>query len=296
VTPFSDLESFVIVENDMPETIAKVKERIKLFLIFIINLGETTLPSLGIQVTDGRGKRADFMVPSMWDTYTNRGVSFDSNFGVSYKTPLGKKIEDKLFYRLIGTPESLVDQFVMNGYEKDPVLPQMMHSTRLIYGDESLYSKYRERLSSCSFNKVQYASALLQKDLKKFGQLLSQTDTKSINHKNYIYTPIRTIINGLYFLNATNRECNMFEKIDWLHQNKVINSDQRDVLKESLTLCSFVRLQQYFKYKLLKIDISQADPLLQSICQSNKKLKQIYTFFERSVTAPQQNKHDNHIR
>lgn len=279
-TPFSDLESFVIIENDEPATLQQVKDHIKFLLILIINLGETTLPSLGIQVTDEKGTRADFMVPSMWDIYTPRGFSFDGAFGDGYKTPLGKNIDGNRCYRLIGTPESLVNQFVVHGVDRDPVLPQMMHSTRLIYGDESLYVQFTECLSRCSFNKEAYVVALLQKNLSKFAPLLELTETESIHHKNRLYNPVHTLVNGLFLLFAGNRQCTMFDKIDYLFENRVITTEQRGILKDSLALCSYARLQQYFKFKSAKIEISSDEPQFQPIRESNRKLKQIYGFFE----------------
>lgn len=140
MTPFSDVESFMIVDKN--EDVEYSKELTKLILLKVLNLGETILSSLGIRIHDYNNKEVNLKL--IYDTYTIDGFSFDQNVDQACKTPLGKKRNGNVMYRLIGTPESLVARFSsVQGCELDYYLPQLFALSKYMYGDKGLYNKYK---------------------------------------------------------------------------------------------------------------------------------------------------------
>ena len=134
ITPYSDLEFAILMENAPDEDTAEAwrayfRKLTHLVHLRVINLGETVVPFSKYKLSlDHLGKR---------------GLNFD----LGGKTPLVRK--DKLHleepYELI-QPVSAMVHYLHNEEDKmehmDKLLPYILESTCYVYGDSSLHERY----------------------------------------------------------------------------------------------------------------------------------------------------------
>lgn len=250
--PFSDLESLVLVEDDKKETVEHAKEIIKLFLLLILNLGETVLISLGISVRDNNGKTSS-LIGKLFDFYTPQRLSFDRNVSPAYKTPLGKKVDDLVFYRLIGSPQKIALEIgsSYSGYLLDKCLPQLLRSSKLVCGSDKLYNEFIMLLTTQRlFPIIPYSLALLRSDIDELLPSLNNVmHQKCINSKIVYYRPINSIVDALYLFLNKNNATNLYEKIDEIYKHGLISKKFKDILEENLTATLYVRFKQQDRIK-----------------------------------------------
>jgi predicted nucleotidyltransferase len=253
-TPYSDIEFGIISETD---DILYPKELTKLILLWVINLGETVLSSLGISAYDLDGKKVTFN-GYLYDTHTRDGYSFDQYVPQACKTPLGKKVDGKLIYRLIGTPSTLAASFSSSStYQVDPYLPQIGMLSAFVYGDRPLYSAFQRQLADVRCSPY-YGLSLVDRDIEKYLPILTKTITK-ITHKNAFYRPF-VLLDDLYTCYTPIKNCDFVKKINKLYDFNVIDAYQKQIFLQILLLTMFLRFKLHYKYNEQKVDILSTGP------------------------------------
>ncbi len=280
-TPFSDLESFVLTTTDRDEDINAAKKITKMLLMLILNLGETVTSSLGIIVRDHRGKEYS-LAKMLFDDYTPQGLSFDRYNEMGSKTPLGKKQDGHVVYRLIGTPATMVKEFASDaGYQKDIVFPQLMRSSAFICGNSELYHRYLSFLSQSTLNTQIYGRVMLANDIEKLSSGLMPT--KAIIHKNQFYRPIAVVIEDLFTVLNQPGQLNAWQKTALLCKHKLINVEQQEFLFLHLAFVLYLRLKQHFKFSEQKTEILSGEVDFPVVRHHQTQMLKFFGFFRERL-------------
>ena len=118
MSPYSDLEFAILLENASPASLAYFKTLVKWLEIQVICLGETEIKLLE------KGLKSP----------VKRGFSYDDGGN----TPLGKEG----YIELIKTPDQLADCQTVSFYQEDLILSNVLRSTCRILGEPQLHQQY----------------------------------------------------------------------------------------------------------------------------------------------------------
>lgn len=291
-TLYSDVEFFIIVDQDDPITMRYFQNLTLLILLKIVNLGETILPAFGIH-GHGNGTKLD-LTNSIYDQATPRGYAFDPNIFQASKTPLGKKVNGKLIYRLIGTPGKLARYASLPGYQHDRYLPQIMRLSQFAYGSEELYAKYLFALRDVQkFNSRSYGLALLMHDIDKYTVILHEIAKATIvRHEKHYYRPVNILIDSLFMLLSPDANMSSYQKILVLEQHGILNRKQGKSLDHILSQALYLRFQQHTFFRKHHTNLAS-----ELVMESQRYILDMFGFFKKKVIMHETNllKMDNHL-
>ncbi|MCE5316919.1 MAG: DUF294 nucleotidyltransferase-like domain-containing protein, partial [Parachlamydia sp.] len=124
MSPYSDLEFALLVENSLPANIAYFRKMVQWLELQIIHLGETP-----INILQGG-----------YESPIVRGFSFDDGGN----TPLGKQG----YVELIKTPEELAKFQLERFYQEDLILSNVLRGAENVVGSEPLYQRYLKAIQA----------------------------------------------------------------------------------------------------------------------------------------------------
>lgn len=319
MTLWSDLEFVILTENDDPKVREYFKNLTKLLHIKVVNFGETSLRSVGIEHLNNF-KTGEAQDEWFWDEIITSGFSFDGPHWHACKLPLGrqggyrikKKVKDeetgtereevevKPDFELILTPKQMAELQLGNSssgaawFESDKHLLQGLLHVSLIYGTQGLLDDYRAIMKEMHTQHRELfqkrALQILSEDIDNFElKLAMEEEGNLMDVKKSIYRVSDRIIDALanYFgIVAAPGEVgiNSWEMIDRMAHKGDISTEGANHLKEALSVAVGLRLATYSHNRGQVEGISTYVPAVEHLTEEKRKELIEQTFHLRDTT------------
>ena len=274
ITPYSDFENIILLDNKVNTTDKKSYEKILqyfrwfsvIFQIILVNLQETMIPSVAIASLDW-----------LFDDITPSGISFDGMMPHACKFPLGRQQHTKnkpFATELIKPVDEMLkylssEENLKNGYHLSDILTK----TCFVYKDKDLFDEFEngvfKKTEQNRENVLQEVTGQVIDDLKSFATRSSLSElefNKQFNMKRIIYRSTTLFISALGRLyNIGASSC--FDIIAKLHMSddEKCNKYAKHKLMYAVALACEIRLRWYMRRKKQKDDIDSVQILTELV-------------------------------
>ena len=254
IKPYSDFEHALVLkegvqnEDNYQEILEYFRWFSVIFHIFVINLGETIIPSICLPFINNPFKKS---FNWFFDVNTRRGISFDGMMPHACKLPLGREETEMKFCKTeLIQPMSEMLKYLDTDKElkKDYQLAEILKTTCFVAGDREVYKEFHENVKFCTMDKAAW-QRLVSKDFKMFNPFKTlpyMLHTPKWNLKRVVYRSFRLFVEVLGKLHRLEANSG-FDIIRNLISKNILDQQFGEDLLFAATAAYYLRLISYAK-------------------------------------------------